>query len=74
MTKLLEKAIEGARAPLAGPQDLGGERSRNPSTSQPQYRLTAEQMRDIELALADEDRGEFATDRETAETWNKFGL
>jgi predicted transcriptional regulator len=42
--------------------------------SAPQFGLTAEQIDDVKLAIAEADRGEFATDKEMADTWKKFGL
>jgi predicted transcriptional regulator len=42
--------------------------------AEPQYRLTPEQIEDVRLALAEADRGEFATDSEVREAWKKFGL
>ncbi len=44
------------------------------AATEPQYRLTLEQIQDVQLALAEADRDEFATDQEMAETWKKFGL
>jgi len=38
------------------------------------YRLTPEQIEEVKLAIAEADRGEFATDEEMAELWKKFGL
>jgi hypothetical protein len=70
--KLLEKWIESVRAVRDRPQDIGDETLRSPATSQPEFGLTTEQMRDIQLALV-EDCGEFATHREMAEIRKKFG-
>jgi hypothetical protein len=39
-----------------------------------QYRLTPAQLKDLELALEEADRGNFASEGEMAETWKKFGL
>ena len=74
MTKLLEKGIEAVRALPADRQDMAGELLLNIAKNEPQYRLTAEQIEDLKLAMAEADRGEFATDKEMAETWKKFGL
>jgi predicted transcriptional regulator len=38
------------------------------------YRLTPEQIEEVKLAIAEADRGEFATDEEMAELWKKCGL
>ena len=74
MTKLLEKGIEAVRALPAHRQDMAGELLLNIAKNEPLYRLTAEQIEDLKLAIAEADRGEFATDEEMAETWKKFGL
>jgi hypothetical protein len=73
MTKLLEKGIEAVRALPDDRQDMAGELLPNIAKNDPQYWLTAEQLQDVKLAMAEADRGEFATDEEMAETWKKFG-
>jgi len=72
MTKLLEKGIEAVRALSEDRQDMAGELLLNIAKNEPQ--LTAEQIEDLKLAIAEADRGEFATDKEMAESWKKFGL
>jgi hypothetical protein len=72
MTKLLEKGIEAIRNLPADRQDMAGELLLSLAKTEPDYRLTAEQIEDVKLALAEAERGEFATDREMAETWKKF--
>jgi hypothetical protein len=74
MTKLLEKGIAAIQTLPADRQDLAGEILLSLATKEPQYRLTAEQIEDLKLALAEADRGDFASDEEMAETWKKFGL
>jgi predicted transcriptional regulator len=74
MTKLLEKGIEAARALSPDRQDMAGELLLQLAEAEPQYRLTPEQIEDVRLALAEADRGEFATDSEVREAWKKFGL
>jgi hypothetical protein len=74
MTKLLEKGIEAVRALPAHRQDMAGELLLNIAKNEPLYRLTDEQIEDLKVAIAEANRGEFATDREMAETWKKFGL
>jgi hypothetical protein len=74
MTKLLEKGIEAVRALSAERQDLAGELLLRLANTKPQYQLSPEQIEDLRRALAEADRGEFATDHEIAETWKKFGL
>jgi hypothetical protein len=73
MTKLLEKGIEAVRALPADRQDMAGELLLNIAKNDPQYRLSPEQLEDVELAIAEADRGEFATHEEMTETWKKFG-
>ena len=74
MTKLLEKGIEAIRDLPADRQDMAGELLLTLAASEPQFRLTAEQIEDLKLAIEEADRGEFATDNEMADTWKKFGL
>jgi hypothetical protein len=73
MTKLLDKGIEAVRGLPADRQDMAGELLLSLAETGMQYRLTAEQLADVKLAIAEADRGEFATDKEMAETWKKFG-
>ncbi len=73
MTKLLEKGIEAIRGLPADRQDMAGELLLSFAKSEAQYRLTSEQLADVKLAMAEADRGEFATDGEMADTWKKFG-
>jgi hypothetical protein len=74
MTKLLEKGIEAVRALPEDRQDMVGELLLNIAKNDPQYGLTAEQLEDVKLSLAEAERGEYATDEEMTETWKKFGL
>jgi hypothetical protein len=73
MTKLLDKGIEAVRGLPADRQDMAGELLLGLAKSGEQYRLTAEQLADVKLAIAEADRGEFASDQEMADTWKKFG-
>jgi hypothetical protein len=73
MTKLLEKGIEAVRALPADRQDLAGEVLLSLATGRPEYRLSLEQLEDIKLAIAEANRGEFASNQEMAETWKTFG-
>jgi predicted transcriptional regulator len=73
MTKLFEKGIQAVRDLPAERQDMAGELLLSLAKSEAQYRLTAEQLADVQLAMAEADRGEFATEGEMAETWKKFG-
>jgi hypothetical protein len=73
MSKLLEKGIEAVRGLPTDRQDMAGELLLSLAKTEAQYRLTAEQLEDVKLAIAEADRGEFATDKDMAETWTKFG-
>jgi len=78
MTKLLDKGIEAVRGLPADRQDMAGELLLSlaniglAETGAP-YSLSAEQLADVKLAIAEADRGEFASDKDMAETWKKFG-
>jgi hypothetical protein len=73
MTKLLDKGIEAVRGLPADRQDMAGELLLSLAETGTQYRLTAEQLADVKLAIAEADRGEFASDKDMTETWKKFG-
>lgn len=74
MTKLLQKGIEAVKALPPDQQDLAGEWLLEiAGMSSREYSLTAEQIEDLKISIAQADRGEFATDAEMAETWAKFG-
>jgi hypothetical protein len=72
MTELLEKGMAAARALPADRQDLAGEPLLSLATGRPEYRLSLEQLEDVKLAIAEADRGEFASDQEMSETWKTF--
>ena len=75
MTKLLEKGIEAVRALTPEQQDKAGElllELVGASESESEYELTPEQLADLDLAIAEADRGEFASDEEVAAMWGKF--
>jgi len=74
MTKLLEQGIEAARSLPPDRQDMAGELLLRLAERMPDYQLTAEQLEDVKLAIAEADRGEFATDQDLARIWKKFGL
>jgi len=74
MTTLLDQGIQAVRELPAERQDLAGELLLALAASTPQFCLTAEQIEDLKLAVEEADRGEFATDKEMADTWKKFGL
>jgi hypothetical protein len=73
MTKLLEEGIQAVRDLPTDRQDMAGELLLTLAAAEPRYQLTAAQIEDLKLAVQAADRGEFATDREMAETWKKFG-
>jgi hypothetical protein len=54
-------------------QDMAGELLLSLAKANMQHRLTPEQLEDVRLAIAEADRGEFASEGEMAETWKKFG-
>jgi len=75
MTKLLEQGIEAVRGLPADRQDMAGELLLGLAGAvQAGYELTPEQIADLKIALAQADRGEFATDDELNADWKKFGL
>lgn len=74
MTKLLQKGIDAVRMLPADRQDLAGEVLLSLAAAGPRYELTAEQMEDVKLAIAEADRGEFASADDMTRTWKKFGL
>lgn len=53
-------------------QDLAGELLLRLAEGVREYELSPEQMDDVRLSLAEAERGEFASDRDMAETWKKF--
>ncbi len=74
MTKLLEKGIEAVKALPPERQDMVGAILLDiAETDSREYALTPEQLADLELSIAQADRGEFATDEEVAEMWKNFG-
>lgn len=73
MTKLLDKGIEAVRGLPADRQYMAGELLLGLAETGSPYSLSAEQLADLKLAIAEADRGEFATDKDMAETWKKFG-
>jgi predicted transcriptional regulator len=75
MTKLLDQGIEAVRALPKDRQDVAGELLLAiAGQDEPSHRLTAEQIEEVKLAIAEADRGEFATDEEMAALWKRCGL
>lgn len=74
MTKLLEKGIEAVKALPADQQDIAGALLLDiAQMNAGSYALTAEQLADLELSIAEADRGEFASDEDVAAMWKKLG-
>jgi hypothetical protein len=75
MTKLLEEGIKAVRELPEERQDAAGELLLAiAEQSKTTYRLTPQQIEEVRHAIAEADRGEFATDEEMAELWKKCGL
>jgi predicted transcriptional regulator len=72
MTKLFLKGIEAVQSLPAERQDLAGELLLM-LADQREYQLSPAQLADLELSIAEADRGEFASDEEVAAMWKKFG-
>jgi hypothetical protein len=73
MTKLLEQGIEAVKDLPADRQDFAGEVLLRLAQNKARYSLTAEQIEDLKRSIAEADRGAYASDKEVAETWKKFG-
>jgi len=67
MTTLLDQGIQAVRALPPERQDMAGELLLRLAATTAQYELTVEQIEDLKLAIAQADRGEFASDQEVAE-------
>ena len=75
MTKLLENGIDAVRDLPADQQNLAGELLLSlAEQNKRRPRLTPEQIDDVRLAVAEADRGDFATEEEMAAFWKKCGL
>jgi predicted transcriptional regulator len=74
MTKLLEKGIAAVKALPADRQDMIGALLLDIAEAESRkYMLTPEQLAELELSIAQADRGEFATEAEVEAMWKKFG-
>src|SRR3989338_3480497 len=71
MNKMLEQGIEAARALSDDRQTAAGELLIAIATH---YELTPEQVTEVKLAMAEADRGEFATDESITEFWKECGV
>ena len=74
MTTLLDQGIQAIRELPDERQDMAGEILLTLAASTPGYELTAAQIEDLRLGIAQADRGEFASDEDVAKMWQKFGL
>ena len=73
MTELFKLGVEAIEALPPDRQDLvGALLLKIADASATQYRLTPEQIEDLKLAIAEADRGEFATDEEMEAFWRRF--
>ena len=72
MTTLLDQGIQAVRELPAERQDWAGELLLTLAASVPPYHLTAGQIEDLKLSIAQADRGQFATDEEVARIRKKF--
>lgn len=75
MSKLLDEAFEKMKAlPEQRQDELARLLIELAAEEAEPFELTDEQMREVQLAMAEVERGEFATDEEVAEVWRRFGL
>jgi hypothetical protein len=75
MTKLLEQAVEAARAlPPAMQDELARILLQLAGEDQPVIQLTPEEASSLAASLAQAARGEFATDEQVRAIWAKHGL
>jgi predicted transcriptional regulator len=75
MTKLLEKAVEKLLQLPEGRQDELARMLIDVAASDLHpYQLTDEERAAVDEGLAQAERGEFATDKEVAAMWQRFGL
>jgi hypothetical protein len=75
VSKRLQKALEAVEAWPAERQDMAAEilEHMNRLVTSP-YKLSDEERIDLEQALAEASRGEFATDAEVADMFERHGL
>jgi hypothetical protein len=75
MNKLLQQAVKTVEQLPEAEQELAAKfllDFANPDASQ--YRLTADQVAEVERAKRDVRAGKFATDEQMDEMWRRFGL
>lgn len=73
MTKLMEKAISKLRRLPVKRQDELAEVILDLAQGA-NYKLATEQISEIETAIGEADRGQFASEAELVALWKKFGL
>ena len=75
MTKLLEEAVQKLSQLPKGRQDELARMLIDVAASDlSPYQLTADEATQIDEALAQAERGDFASDTEIAAVWKRFGL
>jgi hypothetical protein len=75
MTRLLEQAVATVSAlPDEVQDELASILLQLAGVEQPPIKLTPEEEADLDASLAEEERGEFATDDEVRAMWAKHGL
>ncbi len=72
MTKLFKEGIAAVEALPSDRQDFAGAVLLEIARTQPEYTLTPEQIEDVNAAIEEMERGEFATDEEIEEVWRRF--
>jgi hypothetical protein len=75
MSKRLQQGIEAIlKLPEDRQDDAGEVLLAMAESEESRYRLTSQQIEELKLAIAEADRGEFASDEEMAALWKKCGL
>ena len=74
MTKPLEKAVAAVSALPDDQQDEAAFILLQFAGIEPPFALSAEDETELEASLAEEARGEFATDEDVRAMWAKYGL
>jgi hypothetical protein len=74
MTRLLKKAMAAVSALPDDQQDEAALILLQFAGIEPSFELTADDEAELNASLAEEERGEFATDDEVRAMWAKYGL
>ncbi len=74
MTKLLREAISKVEKLPEAEQDRAAELLLGLAETPVRYRLTGEQLAEVEHARKEAREGKFASDEEMAALWRRFGL